>query len=152
MGKMEDILNYEVKFGIGIGDICLGQSASHIVSRVVTYHGFYVIKTLEIKAFYPDVFVYQLFDSVGLYIDIKTSRLFQIYLSGDFKGKYKSKIGIGDIISELKKIEKNLSYDDDQVFLGGNGELIMVADKELMSLEDEEIDNSKIEAMIIRSY
>jgi hypothetical protein len=152
MKEFKDILNLEVKFGIGIGDIYLGQSASDIVNSLISYHAFYVTKTLEVKAFYPDVYVYQFFDSVGLYVDIKTSRLFQIHLSGDFKGKYKSKIGIGDKISELKKIEKNLSYDDDQVFLGGNGELIMVADKDLMSLEDEEIDNCKIEAMIIRSY
>jgi hypothetical protein len=150
MKDSKEIVNFKIKPGIGIGDIYLKQNVADIIDKYANYQAYYVDKILKVRAVYPDVFIYRFIDSVELYIDIKTSLLVRINMTNGFKGKYKDIIGIGDKILKLKEIEKNLSYDDDQVFVGNDYGLIMVADNDLMSLEDEEIDNCRIESMIIR--
>lgn len=152
MNNLKNILYFEIKPGVGIGEITLGMTAEEIIKKYATTRSYYTEKNFEIGAYYPDIYYFNFFNSVKLFVDIKTSLLVEIRLENQFSSQFMKSIGIGDKVGALRSLRQDLSYDDEGIMIGDDWGLIMVADDDLMSLSDDEIDNCSIESMIIKKF
>ena len=70
----------------------------------------------------------------------------------NFASKYENSVGIGSKVGDLKALGKDLKYDDEDIIIGNDWGLIMVANDDLMSMSDEEMDECIIESMVIKRF
>jgi len=148
MEKIDELLKMSIVASKGIGDICLGMSASSFISSYVKNEYYYASKILKIRACFPNLLIYIFFDSINIYIDVVSSKIVKITLYNKFEGKYLDEISLGNTVGQLRRLRSDLSFDDDNVMIG-QYELIMVTDEDLTSI-DCDVDAAIIEMIVIR--
>jgi len=96
----------------------------------------------------PRWFCYKYFDCIRFHFNAESGVLESIYIDSPYKGKYRSKVGIGSKVEELFKIETNLSFDDDYIIIGEN-ELGFVCNEDFECIDESEFGECIIESIAI---
>ena len=129
--NIKEILTYEIKKGVGLGDIYFGMSQKDFIEQYVCDElindGYIAIRyTSKGKNIH-----YKFFDSVEVEICIDNG-VRSIFVENQFKGKYKNNICIGSLYKDVKSFalrglstdisddekKKYIHYDDDVLCLG----------------------------------
>lgn len=149
MKNINEICRYPV-LSDGLGDIKLGMNVSEFMKTYVRSDFFYVDQILKLQSVFPGIFVYEYFEKIEFCFDIETAKLVRINLFDGFSGKYRG-VGIGNRVGALVEAGGEFVFDDDNIMLNREKNLIFVADEDLASLRDTEILACRIESISILS-
>ncbi len=147
-----DILNYPIIFGKGIGDIQINGSEKNFVAK-------YIAPFIEEISFEEHIIVremahgtiiYTIFDSISVYVDLESHKIFQIYLYGDFKSDFFGVISIGKKLNELLDFRKDIYFDDEYLLVGKTSGLILQIEDSVHRLSLTELGAKEIQSIAIQ--
>jgi len=169
--NIKEILNYEIKKGVGLGDIYFGMQEKDFIEQYVSDE---LIDDGVVSVQYVSkdtLRIYSFFNSVCVTIDVGKG-VRSIILQNNFQGKYKNIIGINNTYSEIKntliKMNEYGGYDEEYLLIGDKNNFLIAFDFKSVDSDETEIledwmewendrgediiKNCKVDYIVINSY